>query len=628
MRLTIRTKLLAAFLAAVLMLGVTAYVGLRTLATLSNTYGDLTNRLDDNMIRAREISAAVAEQSRAALTFAVTGDVKNRDASQKALTRLQKAEDTLKKQETSAEGVRLLNAVATADDSFLQVTQGILAGTAVKPDQLPQVVAAVEQPRSSLNDGAESLLTYERNSRTTALAAATAAYTRDRNISLAIAGLAALFCLAVAFVTARAISRPVLAAAHTAQRLADGDLTVEDLVVRSNDEIGDMARAFNQMINQFRTLLQDISNGAQSVMTASEQLAVTAEQTTEATHQTSTAVTQVAAGAAGQAEEAEAANRSMDELRTAIQQIAADAGTSTMAVDQSAGLLSRMASELETVAGNAAGVAEGSRRAAQAAESGAEVVGRTVEGMERIRTAVGDSAAQIAELAQLSVQIGEITQAITGIADQTNLLALNAAIEAARAGEHGRGFAVVADEVRKLAERSAASAGEIDSLIKNIQERTAASAHAMEAGTSEVDRGSQLAAEAGRSLQEILSTVEKAAADVGAIAQATAKVQRDAASVVASFDGLAAVTAKNTAATEEMAASSSRVYQSVEGIVAVARENAAVTEEVSASVTEISVYSGQVSASARDLARVAEELQVQVSHFRLAVDAETDAEPA
>lgn len=436
-------------------------------------------------------------------------------------------------------------------------------------------------------------------------------------IIIAVLTLSVIAAAVTTIAIGRAISRPLRVAAHAASRLANGDLTVAALRVESIDEVGQLSSAFNEMLQSLRQLIQGVSTSTQSVMASAEQLSAASEQSAEAAQQAARTVTQLANGAGEQARVAEDVNRTMAELQQTIHQIASGAGQSAGEVQQAAHMLTQMVSALESVAVNAAGVAQGSDRAAQTARSGATTVSDTVAGMERIRQVVGESAGRIKDLEALSAQIGEISDAISGIAEQTNLLALNAAIEAARAGEHGRGFAVVAEEVRKLAERSATSTKKITGLITSIQSGTGEAVRAMEAGTAEVESGTRLAAEAGRSLQEILVMVEKAAADVTSIAQSVARVQSDAQNVVRAFDGLAAITEENTAATEEMAAGTSQVTLGVDGIAEVSRGNAAATEEVSSLTEELTASAEEVAASAQTLTQIAQHLQQQVSRFKV-----------
>lgn len=441
--------------------------------------------------------------------------------------------------------------------------------------------------------------------------------TRTQAIGSAALVLSLAVAMVIGLTLARTIARPVRQVAQSAQRLGNGDLTVEALTIKSRDEVGEMARAFNLMAGNLRALLQGVSANAQSVSASSQQLSASAGQAAQAAQDAAQAVGQVAGGAGEQSKSAEDVRQTMTELQQTIQQVATGAGQSAAEVNKASDMLSRMVRALESMAQDAAGVAEGSTQAAETARVGSEVVDRTLDGMERIRQAVGVSSARIKDLEQLSAQIGDITTAISDIADQTNLLALNAAIEAARAGEHGRGFAVVAEEVRKLAERASTSTQQINSLIVSIQAQTAEAVKAMEAGTAEADSGSRLASEAGRSLADILRTVEAAATDVRGVAKSAAEVQRDAQKVVTAFDALAAVTEESTAATEEMAAGSSQVNDAVTRIAELSQTNAAAAEEVSASVEELTASSEEVAASVQNLGQIAQALQEQVAKFKV-----------
>jgi methyl-accepting chemotaxis protein len=166
---------------------------------------------------------------------------------------------------------------------------------------------------------------------------------------------------------------------------------------------------------------------------------------------------------------------------------------------------------MKQVSNNAEASAEAARRALDAAEQGNRAVRDTLEGMQRIRASVQATAKKIKSLGDRSLEISEIINVINDITEQTNLLALNAAIEAARAGEAGRGFAVVADEVRKLAEHSRSATKDIAALIKAIQAETNEAVVVMEDGTKEVEGGAQLADQAGRALDAISSVVRQSA---------------------------------------------------------------------------------------------------------------------
>ncbi|MCC6466350.1 MAG: hypothetical protein IT463_13505 [Planctomycetes bacterium] len=207
-------------------------------------------------------------------------------------------------------------------------------------------------------------------------------------------------------------------------------------------------------------------------------------------------------------------------------------------------LLAREAAQSDAeVASRAAAVASAAQQGGEVARQGADVVQRAVDNMQRIAESVRGSATRIEELGRRSAEIGKVIGVITDVADQTNLLALNAAIEAARAGEHGRGFAVVADEVRKLAERTAQATGEIGQAIQAIQRETEQAVHAMRAGSEEVGAGVGLAGTAGRTLNDVVDSYRMMRALVEEIQQVTHRQRERTAALSQHLDAVQAQTA-------------------------------------------------------------------------------------
>lgn len=438
-----------------------------------------------------------------------------------------------------------------------------------------------------------------------------------QTVGLGLAGGAIAVGLIVAWVLIRGISRPLRQTAAAAARLAEGDLTVEALDVRTRDEVEDMARAFNRMVESLRTLVAQVSDSAAHVAGSSDQLTAATEQVAQVADGVSAAVAQVATGATEQSQQAENAARIVEEVRSAIAQVATGAHEQASSTQEAAQTVATIVAAMEDVAGRAVAIADSSRQATDTARSGSEVVEQTVASMARIRESVAETAEQIRTLGELSTHIGQITGMITEIAEQTNLLALNAAIEAARAGEHGRGFSVVAEEVGNLAARAGASAQEIAGLIQDIQEGTQHAVKAMDEGMHEVQSGTELAADAGNALAQILAVIDDTTKAVEAIASEVQQLAASSRDVAVTVDGVAAVAEQNTAATQQMAAGADQVMTSVGEISAVSTENAAAAEEVSASVEALNTSSEQIAAAAQSLAGIARQLQEQVGRFRV-----------
>lgn len=451
MKTTIRMKLLIGF-ALVIMLSLSAsavsYLSLGSLQRVGSRQAEIA----DKFVRIGELEVQIKSLQDLPTDYMAVGTLGNRAEFEKAFERadsllrrhLEEAGDPEEKAMWTEVEEQLGVVVAAAREALLMEHP---VGNPLGPALMDDIDLGTEKVQATV----AVLRQRVANASEAASAESAAVAKQSELVVIGMAVLAMLLGVSIAIYLSRSISRPVHLAAATAVRVARGDLAVAELQVRTRDEVEEMARAFNQMVLNLRQLIGGVTASAESVLAASEELSAASEQ----------------------ARVADEVRKTMEQLQQTNQQMATGAQQTAAQVQQSAHNLSRVVSAIDSVAASAEDVSVSANQAAVTARNGAEVVEKTVTGMERIQEAVGQSAERIRNLEQLSSQIGEITQVISGIADQTNLLALNAAIEAARAGEHGRGFAVVAEEVRKLAERSSSSAREIGGLIHGIQNRTA-----------------------------------------------------------------------------------------------------------------------------------------------------------
>jgi methyl-accepting chemotaxis protein len=339
-----------------------------------------------------------------------------------------------------------------------------------------------------------------------------------------------------------------------------GDLTVQ-ADAPHDDEIGLLVNECNGLIVSLAEIAGQVRSSSEQVTNAATQLSASSEEI----------------------------NASSMEISSSVQQIAHGAELQSRKVEETSAAMQSISSSIEEVAQRAMEASGTSDEAARAATLGEQATHEAIEKIAEVSTAIQTLASSVQALGQRSAEIGSIVDVITSIADQTNLLSLNAAIEAARAGESGRGFSVVAEEVRKLAEGSGKAAEQIGELIKDVQSETAKAIKFMEQGILEVHLGAGVVERSGDALRQITEAVSRTAALAQEIAATTSEQARRTADIDRAMHDIAAVVEQNAAS---------------------AQETAAAAEQQTACMEEIS-------SSAQDLADMARRLEDSALQFRL-----------
>lgn len=335
----------------------------------------------------------------------------------------------------------------------------------------------------------------------------------------------------------KSITKPINELKEKAHTFSKGDLT-EDIHINSKDEIGDLAYSFNNMAQSLRKIIQQINTSSEHVAASSQELQATSEQATMSTEQIAFAIQEVASGSETQVASSRESAAAMDEVAAGIQRIAEFSAT----------------------------VGVSAQEATTLSEQGNQSLQEAIRQMESIENGTQNTTTAIKKLNEQSHEIGKIVSVITDIANQTNLLALNAAIEAARAGEHGKGFAVVADEVRKLAEESKTSADQIIALIQEIQKDTESVNHEINGNINEVNTGKEIILKTSEAFQQALKAVENVNVQIQEISATSEQISANTEEVAATVEQLAQIAKAASGESQNIASSSEEQLASMEEI--------------------------------------------------------------
>ncbi|GKU80007.1 methyl-accepting chemotaxis protein [Paenibacillus sp. L3-i20] len=420
------------------------------------------------------------------------------------------------------------------------------------------------------NGGAEALkISYAKLSNSWDWIIAAGSYMKDydsgqKNITQGII-TTFIICLVLGIIVlllfSQHISKPIVRIAKEAERIAQGDLSGNEISIRNRDEIGQLGQSFNLLSANIRQLVGNLTLSSNILASSSKQLSVTLGETNDALHQTSSSISEVANNNEIQANTAQETTKSIEEMVKGIQLVAE---SSTHAYEMSVQTL-------------------------EEADAGNQLIVNSSLQMKAVSDTVEDISIAITRLNDHSDQIGTIVETIKGISDQTNLLALNAAIEAARSGEHGKGFAVVANEVRKLAALTSQAAEQVSEMIHEIRSNIGIAHQSMSKGQEEVEAGVHSIEETGKAFERILDATRTIVAQVQ----------------------------QSSSAAHQMSASSEQMSASVIEVEQLSLLSAASAQTVSASVEEQLASVEDIAASARRLRDMSDEMRSIVNRFNL-----------
>jgi methyl-accepting chemotaxis protein len=562
MKFTIRNKLIGGFLSVLLLLGVIVGVANYKINDIDQMYSQMMDEDAHQVSAIENYKAELFKETNSAGFYLLANDSSVEANFSGTLSKFTKTFKDLEKAEKDPKAKELLVKMEKAQNRFLQMIElEINLKNDNKQDAYMRLASNVKDSGDQFQVACDEVIKYKTKQM---MDHRDLVKSETKNVKLTIfviSILALIVGLGVAYIVSFFISRPVNSVSNTLKQLAQGNLTVPEVRVKNKDEIGELANSMNELLHNLKGLIGKVYDSSVQVASSSEQLLANNEQNARAAEQIAQSVQQTAAGSEKQLVHFEEVSSSVEEMVAGIHQIAESSEYMQQSTEKTTHLT----------------------------KDGTMSIKKVVTHMNEINESFEQTSKIVSLLGNRSQEINGIASLITDIAEQTNLLALNAAIEAARAGEHGKGFAVVADEVRKLAVQSKTSADKITDMIRFVQEETHQAIEAVKSGNELVEKGISASREANEAFSSISCSIGEVASKVNEV----------------------------SAAVEELTAQSHTIVHTIENVKEIAEEGMFATQESSAATQEQVATMEEVTTSAHGLTKLADELQDAVSRFKL-----------
>jgi methyl-accepting chemotaxis protein len=562
MKFTIRNKLITGFLMVLLLLGVIVGVANYKMNQIDQLYREMMEKDVQQVSAIQNYKAELFKETSSAGFYLLANDSTLESNFSSTKEKFTKTFKDLQNAEQDPKAKELLVKMEKAQNRFLQMIElEINLKNDNKQDAYMKLASNVKDSADQFQATVDEAVKYKNKQMMHDQEIVKTEMNNVKFTTLIVGVIALIVGLGVSFIVSFLISRPVKMVSNTLNQLAHGNLTVPEVKVKNKDEIGELARSLNELLHNQKQLIGKVYESAIQVAASSEELLANNEQNARASEQIAHSVQQTAAGSEKQLVHFEEVSSSVQDMVVGIHQISESSESMQHSTDKATHLTS----------------------------DGTMSVQAVVSHMSDINDSFEQTSKIVSLLGSRSQEINGIASLITDIAEQTNLLALNAAIEAARAGEHGKGFAVVADEVRKLAVQSKNSADKIAEMIRFVQDETNQAIEAVKSGNELVEKGLSASKEANEAFSNISCSIN----DV------SAKVQ------------------EVSAAVEELTAQSHTIVQTIGNVKEIAEQGVFASQDSSAATQEQVATMEEVTASAHGLTQLADELQAAVSQFKL-----------